>query len=109
LLVQRTAAGEKKKLEGTIARLESRIAALEDVINNPEGDDMAAEVAGAIVSRSPPRSNAAAVAGDDAAVVALSPARDVSPSSSSENFRSGSSPQIEEQGPADAELNAQLK
>ena len=34
--VQRNAAAEKKKLEGTISHLESRVRMLEDVINNPE-------------------------------------------------------------------------
>lgn len=45
--VQRNAAAEKKKLEGTISHLESRVRMLEDVINNPEdsGDAAASEPA----------------------------------------------------------------
>ena len=42
LLAQRNSATEKKKLESTIAHLESRIAMLEDAINNPDQTELAA-------------------------------------------------------------------
>jgi hypothetical protein len=42
LLAQRNSATEKKKLDSTIAHLESRIAMLEDAINNPDQTEVAA-------------------------------------------------------------------
>ncbi len=41
LLAQRNSAAEKKKLESSIVHLESRIAMLEDVINNPDQTEVA--------------------------------------------------------------------
>ncbi len=41
LLAQRNSAAEKKKLESSISHLESRIAMLEDVINNPDETEVA--------------------------------------------------------------------
>jgi hypothetical protein len=114
--VQRNAAAEKKKLEGTISHLESRVRMLEDVINNPEDSGDAAASEPAVVE---PHVTGSALAGPFAVVVEDESADnthdtsclDGSPlsPSSSENAKLVLSLQEENQKLAEAKRSAQLR
>lgn len=111
LLAQRNAAGEKKRLEGIIARLESRISVLEDVINNPDGSELAeqdtAEASSAI---SPVQIDLMAPVNYDGSASLIAGSADgSSPVASPKSCESGSLVHEDEQSPADAELSVQLR
>jgi hypothetical protein len=114
---QRNAAAEKKKLEGTISLLESRVRMLEDVINNPEDsrDAIASEPAAV-----EPLVTGSALAGPTAVVFEEESAEntydtsclDGSPASSpssSENAKLVLQLQEENQKLAEAKRSAQLR
>jgi hypothetical protein len=117
LLAQRNAANEKKKLEGTIAKLESRISVLEDVINDlsdPEGTEVASRKTLASSTVSPARNNLAIEMSDDDEANALNAtsADGDSPVRSPVNHESTSFAHEDNQSPvspAEAEISPQLK
>ena len=114
--VQRNAAAEKKKLEGTISHLESRVRMLEDVINNPEerADEPAAveqHAPGPALARS---TFSAVAAEDDSADIArdtssLHGSSPVLSPSSSENAEFILHLQEENKNLAEAKRSAQLR
>ena len=114
---QRNAAAEKKKLEGTISLLESRVRMLEDVINNPEdsGDAAASEPAAVephVTGSALAGPTAVAVEDESAGVTHDTSSLDGSPAlspSSSENAKLVLHLQEENQKLAEAKRSAQLR